>query len=235
MSRVRTPFAPLYHTVVPLAGLVFRIKSGFVPDRRAQMPRKGPFVLLSNHASNYDFLYAFPQVWPRRMNAVVSQHFFGTRFLGWLLRVMGCIPIKQFTSDPSAVRDILAVIRAGRGLLLFPEAEVSGQGRSGPFLPSLPRLLKKLKALVYFMQICGAYLTAPKWAKTLRRGRVETQIFQLFSADALARASEAEISDALMGALRYDESEWQQTARIPFKGRRLAEGLHNMLHRCPRC
>lgn len=235
MSKVAAPFAPLYHFAVTLAGPVFRWKTGFVPASREKVPKKGPFVVLCQHASNYDFIYAMQQCRPRRLNAVVSQHFFVTGFLGWLLRLLGCIPIRQFSPDPSAVRSMLSVMREGRGLLIFPEAEVNGQGRGGPFLPGLPRLLKMLKAPVYFMRIRGAYLTSPKWAKTSRRGRIETELFPLLSAEEVRAASNETIADAVSRALAYDEGEWQRDARIPFRGKRLAEGLENMLHRCPKC
>lgn len=235
MSKVKAPFAPLYHLATYLAGPVFRLKTGFVPASREKVPKKGPFVLLCQHASNYDFIYAMQQAWPRRMNAVVSQHFFVTGFLGRLLRFLGCIPIRQFSPDPSAVRGMLSVIRQGRGLLIFPEAEVSGQGRGGPFLPGLPRLLKMLKAPVYFMRIRGAYLTAPKWAKTSRRGRIETELFPLLSAEEVQSLSNEQVAHTVIRALSYDEGEWQKEAMIPFRGKRLAEGLENMLHRCPRC
>lgn len=235
MSRTRAPFAPLYHAAVCLADPVFRIKTGFRSVRRVRLPRKGPFVLLCQHASNYDFIYAMRGAWPRRMNAVVSQNFFIPRFLGRLLRLMGCISIRQFSPDPPAVKSMLSVIRQGRGLLIFPEAEVSGQGRTGPFLPGLPRLLKMLKAPTYFMRIRGAYLTAPKWAKTRRRGKIETELIPLLSLEEIRSLSCDKIASAVSRALSYDEGEWQKQAMIPFRGGRLAEGLENMLHRCPKC
>ena len=126
MSKVKAPFAPLYHFAVTLAGPVFRWKTGFVPLKRQDVPKTGPFLVLCQHVSNYDFVYAMQQCRPRRLNAVVSQHFFVTGFLGWLLRLLGCIPIRQFSPEPSAVRSMLSVMREGRGLLIFPEAEVNG-------------------------------------------------------------------------------------------------------------
>ena len=44
-----------------------------------------------------------------------------------------------------------------------------------------------------------------------------------------------EIHSLMVKSLHYDEFEWQAGARIPFKGKNLAESIEKLLYYCPEC
>jgi hypothetical protein len=90
---------------------------------------------------------------------------------------------------------------------------------------------------VYTIKICGDYLAKPKWASKIRRGSlVEAELNLLFTPDDIALLGVKEIETKVIEALSYDELEWLKTKpKIRYRSKRIAEGLENILTRCPKC
>ena len=73
-----------------------------VITRRGTEDLKPPFILLCNHNAFMDFKVATQVIFPRRANYVVAiDGFIGRE---WLLRNVGCICKRKFTSDTVLVR-----------------------------------------------------------------------------------------------------------------------------------
>ena len=96
--------------------------------------------MLGNHASNIDFLFSIVALYPKRMNFLVSAHFFNQKPLCYLLRLVQCVRKEQFATDVAAIRDMRSLVTAGGNILLYPEGEVNGTGRTGIFQESTARL-----------------------------------------------------------------------------------------------
>jgi len=148
-----------------------------LPVRHAE----GPITVLGNHVSNLDFLFAAVAFYPKRLNFLVSSHFFGQKPLSLLLRLMQCVPKSQFAADVAAIRDMRNIVNAGGSIGIYPEGEVNGVGMTGEFPKNTARLCKLLKAPVYTVRTKGAYLSRPKWGPGNRRGRIETEIAFLWN------------------------------------------------------
>jgi transcription elongation factor Elf1 len=90
---------------------------------------------------------------------------------------------------------------------------------------------------VYTIKISGDYLAKPKWATGIRYGSlVETELSLLFTPEELAELSLEEIKARTENALYYDEFEWlKKHPELHYRSRRMAEGLENILTRCPKC
>ena len=90
--KIKRPNAVLYFLVYifiyPFLKIGFRLKV----DKSGYEPPKGPFVVVSNHASFMDFIVVMLSLYPRRMNAVAARKFFLYKPLDKLLPVMGAIP-----------------------------------------------------------------------------------------------------------------------------------------------
>jgi len=98
-----------------LTKLLFRIKiSGM-----EHIPRQGSFILATNHISYYD-----PPLigsWcSRRLHYLAKKELFKPG-MGWILRGVGALPVRRGTVDRRALDTCVAVIKNGRGLLIFPE------------------------------------------------------------------------------------------------------------------
>jgi 1-acyl-sn-glycerol-3-phosphate acyltransferase len=104
-------------------------------DRWAPLPGVGPAILISNHTCGIDhmLLQAATQ---RLLGFMVAQEYYEGRWIHWICRIIGCIPVKRDGRDLSATRAGLRALKEGRVLPIFPE---------GHIVPSSGRRLDELK------------------------------------------------------------------------------------------
>ena len=77
-----------------------------------------PYVLLCNHNAFLDFKVATKAIWPHRANYVVAiDGFIGREEL---LRRVGCICKRKFTSDLTLVRQLKRVVQNGDVCMIYP-------------------------------------------------------------------------------------------------------------------
>jgi hypothetical protein len=104
---------------------------------------KPPYVLLCNHNAFLDFKVATRAIFPKRANYVVAiDGFIGRE---WLLRNVGCICKRKFTSDIRLVKQLIKVIRNKDIAVIYPEARYSLCGTTAVLPASLGKLCKLLK------------------------------------------------------------------------------------------
>lgn len=196
----------------------------------------GPILVLGAHSSNLDFLFALPALRKKRFNIVVTSYFFNNRRLACLLRFFHCIEKEQFRADVPAIRDMRASVKNGASVLIYPEGEVNGTGRTEPPEPNITRLCRLMDVPVYAIRTHGSYLTRPKWGPVIRRGRVEAEILPVAETrEALHALSDGALYGRIRDSLYVNDYDWQRNAKIPFAHRDAAKGLHNLLYICPRC
>jgi len=83
------------------------------------IPRKGSFILASNHISNLDpVLLGICSV--RRMNFMAKIELFKGA-LGFFLTNLGAFPVKRGEADFGAMREALRRLKIGRAVLIFVE------------------------------------------------------------------------------------------------------------------
>jgi len=75
----------------------------------------------------------------------------------------------------------------------------------------------------------------PKWAKGLRPGRTEMDVYRLFTKEELQTLPEEEIHRRAEEALLFDAYAEQQSRRYAYRGGERVEGLEQVLYRCPEC
>ncbi len=211
----------------------FRIRS---VNKYGKQPEK-PSIILCNHGSFIDFVYAETVLRKNHPHFVVARLYFYHRFLGWLLRKMGCFPKSMFTMDMECTKNCLRVLKNGEILAMMPEARLSTVGRFEDIQETTYSFLKKSRVPVYTVKIEGDYFADPKWGKGMRRGAlVEVEFDILFTAEELAKLSIAEIKAGVEERLYYDEFRWLQSRpNVRYRNRNLAEGLENVLTLCPEC
>ena len=119
----------------------------------------------------------------------------------------------------------------------MPEARLSTVGKFEDIQDGTFHFLKKSAVPVYTIKICGDYFASPKWGDGLRRGaRVEAKLEPLFTGEEVAALSVEEIKARVTDRLYYDEFKWlEERPNVRYKKKTLAEGLENILSRCPKC
>lgn len=204
---------------------------------RSGMSVEGPAIVLCNHGSFVDFVFAGSMMRKTRPHFVVARLYFYHKALGWLLRQLGCFPKSMFALDMESTKNCLRVLKEGRVLAMMPEARLSTAGRFEDIQKNTYSFLKKCGVPVYTVKLSGDYLADPKWGKGFRRGAViEASMELLFTAEQIRALPAEEIGKAVEDRLRYDEYGWlEEHPHIHYRSRRLAEGLENILTVCPKC
>lgn len=196
---------------------------------------EGPFLLLYNHPSFFDWLYSFIPLYPKKINAIMAYYYFCNYKLGRFLHMLGCFPKFLYQPDISAIKNIKKVIKQGGILGIAPEGRLSAYGCLETLAPATEKLVKHLNIPVYLAKINGGYFTYPKWAKKIRRGRVDLEYELIFTVDDLNKLSLDEIKNILYEKMNYDDFAWNEKNKVYFKAKKIAEGLENMLYVCPKC
>ena len=196
-----------------------------------------PCVVLCNHGSFVDFAYAGTLLRKKSPNFIVARLYFYRSIFGKILRSFGCFPKSMFTLDFESTKNCIAVIKKGGMLAMMPEARLSTVGRFEDIQPGTYGFLGKMNVPIYTVVIHGDYLADPKWGKGIRRGsRVEATLELLMTAEEAAALDEQEIRERVEARLGYDEFKWLDAhPEVHYRSRRLAEGLENILVRCPFC
>ena len=198
---------------------------------------EAPAIILCNHGSFIDFIFAASLLWRDLPHFVVARLYFYHRLLGWALRKIGCFPKSMFAFDAESTKNCLRVLKNGERLAMMPEARLSTVGRFEDIQASTYSFLKKAGVGVYTVKLHGDYFADPKWGKGVRRGSViQAELDILFTPEQLRELSVEEIQKGVEERLYYDEFCWLETQpNIRYRSRRLAEGLENILTLCPVC
>ncbi len=196
---------------------------------------KAPYILLSNHNAFMDFKVMTSAIWPQKANYIVAID----GFLGRekLLRDIGCICKRKFTSDILLVRQIKRSLDMGNVCVIFPEARYSLCGTTAVLPESLGMLCKMMKVPVVMLSCHGHHINSPFWDSSHDRGvnPIEASIGVLFTPEELAEKSADEINARLVGAFQYDDFAWQKENGVRVTYPKRAEGLHKVLYQCPEC
>ena len=229
--------------VLPIAYVISRIVFFFkgvkVKYRYKIKPKdvESPSIVLVNHGSFVDFAYAGTLIRKKRPNFIVARLYFYKKLVGKFLKRIGCFPKSMFALDIESAKNCVKVLREGGVLAMMPEARLSTVGKFEDIQEGTYHFLKKSRVPVYSIKIEGDYFAKPKWASKMRRGSlVEAELDILFTKEEIESLSIEEIKIRTEERLYYNEFEWiEKHAKIRYKSKKLAEGLENILIKCPVC
>lgn len=195
---------------------------------------KGPYVLLCNHNSFFDFKVATRALFPRRANYVVAIDGFINR--EWLLRNVGCIGKRKFVSDPAIVKQLKHTLEVNKNIaVIYPEARYSLIGTTAILPESLGKLVKMFKYPVVTLISHGHHLHEPVWNLIKRKVPVKSVMTYLLTKEDLEEMSINDINARIKEAFYYNDYEYQVNNNIRIKGDNRAKNLHKILYRCPHC
>lgn len=195
---------------------------------------QGPFLIVGNHVTNYDPLFALAYLKPL-VRYVAASNNYDNRLKRFLFQLARVIPINKKTSDLRTIRLILKEVKEGSSIGLFPEGGRNWDGETDEIIYSTAKLIKLLKLPVYNQLLIGAYLSTPRWCKTPRKGRLDVKIYKIFTEQELEKLSDDEVFQRLKEHLTFNEYEAQRERMIPYRGEDLAEYVERLLYLCPNC
>lgn len=118
------------------------------------LPVAGPFVLLANHSSHLDtvsLLNLFPLCRLREIQPVAAADYFErNRLVAWFSHTFfNILPIarRRITPENNPIQRMLAQLRAGKSLIIFPEGTRGSGEEIGPIRPGIAHLLEQMPQL----------------------------------------------------------------------------------------
>lgn len=208
-------------------------KSVKLVDDGALSGLKPPYIVVANHSSFVDVGCLIKLMYPSCANFVISE----TQLVQWpkLIRHMGVLPKKQFAMDMSLISGIRYCLSKNRPVVVYPEAKLSVVGTPNIIKPSIAKLVKMFKVPLVTVRFDGSYLHRPRWSKTKRFVPVVANVKLAVSEQEIDRLSAEEIFCRIKNDLAYDDYAYQLRNKIEIEVPDLAEGLENVLYKCPEC
>jgi len=219
-------------TIIPYLKFRYKIRS---KNKTIFKELEPPFVLVPNHVSMFDPPMVNIFV-PHRVHFVMSDANLRTKLSRWIYcKMCNVIPKTKAISDSTAVRKIVALVRKKRVICIFAEGRSSWDGVTHDIFYSTAKLLRILKVPVVVPLIRGGYLTHPRWATTIRPGRLIIEYKKIFNGPELAKMTLQDIHERLIKELWHDDYEFQRTTGQKYKSKKGAEYLERLLFVCPEC
>jgi 1-acyl-sn-glycerol-3-phosphate acyltransferase len=224
---------PLFHifTCLFLRPPIFRFFK-LLPLNRDIIPHTGPGILVANHVNFFDPIWIYDVI-DRPMHFVATEELFRGRVLSFIVRLFGTIPFRRQAQDFQSIRNIIKLLQAGGLIGIYPEGTRSWDGTNAPIIPTIARIIRRMRVPVFSCRLEGGYLHFPRWADKWRPIRVRLSFGQLYTSDTIPDSEEQVITD-IAEAIRIPD----YGLKVPEAKRRipgLASGIHKILYRCPNC
>ena len=219
----------------PVGYSVVKLKFGYQYKKATDLPEN--YIILSNHVTDYDPILVGLS-FPKQMYYVASEHI--TRW-GWIYKLLHFLfePIIRYkaTVAASTVMDILRKVRKGGNVCIFAEGVRTWDGVTGPVVPATAQLVKSARCGLVTYRIEGGYFASPNWASSgnTRRGRLYGSPVGIYTKEDLAKMSIEEIDEIIKRDLHEDAYARQMTEMLPYRGKKLAEGMESLVFLCPKC
>lgn len=127
----------------------------------------GPYILCANHRSNWDAL-AMHVVSPENTYIVGKKELSDLPIIGAFLRHIHLIPVDRKAKDIGALRHMLAVLKAGDILGIFPEGHRYQEADFSHMKEGIAYLVQKAKVPVYCLYLDSDYRFRHRFRVTVR-------------------------------------------------------------------
>jgi len=134
------------------------------------IPKSGPCVFVANHQSFLDIPFFAAQI-PRHVSFVARESLAKSKLLAYIMDQAGCVLVKRGESDLAAVREMVAHLKGGDAVCIFPEGTRSKDGSIGEFRRGALLAARRGGAPVIPVGISGSFEAWPpgqKWPHSRR-------------------------------------------------------------------
>ena len=151
----------------------------------------------------------------RRVRYLSKDSLFSPAAAGWVMRSVGCFPVKRGSADLDAMRAGKKLLDSGDAMLVFPEGTRQSGDEIAEIFDGAAWLAAKSQALVVPVGIAGSEAAMPSGSKGIKRVPVAIVVGDPMSPPGSAgqRASRAELK-AWTAELRTVLMELQERAEV---------------------
>ncbi len=246
------------------AGALKKVRFSYetAPEAEALLRSDIPCLVLMNHSCFTDLEIAGTILAKKPYHIICTVDGFVGK--DGLLRSLGCVPTKKFTTDPVLVRDMVHVVKELKeSILMYPEASYTFDGTATPLPESLGKLVRLLGVPVLMIETFGAFVHDPLYNNLqVRDVTVTAKVRVLVSAEetgysaAGAKSSQEgpvgeksrpegnagsrpvgapELNRRIKEAFTFDGFRWQQENHVRIAEDFRADDLQRVLYKCPHC
>lgn len=186
---------------------ILRLGFGLMVTGERHIPRRGPVILAANHRSDIDPVVLAATV-PRRCTFLAAAELLTRPVLGRLIRLFPAVPIRRGGFDRRAIKDCLARLDRGDALVIFPEGNISADGRLQPAQDGIAFVAARAHAAIIPVGIAGTHEVWPSGTIWPRRGTIAVRIGEAIAPpEAPSRREQSALTARVMEAitrLAYD-------------------------------
>lgn len=135
---------------------------------RANVPRRGPVLLVCNHQSMLDPVLIGAST-NRYLTFLARSTLFSQPVLGPLIRSLNAIPIDR-TMGKDGIQLVLERLKLGQAVLMFPEGERTHTGEVQPLKPGVSLLIRRVECPIVPVGVSGCFaawnrfMKLPRWS-----------------------------------------------------------------------
>ena len=229
--RIKWYYQLLVQLFIALLKKVYNISAHIPPEVKNI---NEPYLLLANHYGRYD-PFIISDFILKKPNFISSDAILRDSTIGRIFKGLGAIPKKKGIRDTHVIREILKVIKEGGSIALFPEATRTWSGETHFIDPSIAKLIKLLNVPVIIAKMKGAYAFDPRWARPLRRAKVEIDYTLAITKKQMLSLEEDEIMNIIYKSLSHDDIAYQRENKALIKSNCRAEYIERIIFQCPEC
>ncbi len=147
---------PVYRCGWIFFRVLFRLYFRWRVYNPERVPRRGPVILASNHASYVDPPLVGAGL-KREINYLAREDLFDYPGLGWLLRHWHVVPVDREGGGARGLKAILERLLAGGAIILFPEGTRTRNGELQPAKSGIGLTVIKSTAAVVPARVFGTF------------------------------------------------------------------------------
>lgn len=171
-----------------LSLVFFGFRSRFVEP----MPREGGLLLLSSHQSHLDpILLGLAS--PRRLSSLARSSLFRQKLLGVVITLLDAVPIDREASTLGAMKAVIARLREGGAVTIFPEGTRTATGRLGEIKGGFTIIARRAEVPIMLVAIVGAYECWPRTRRLPRTGRIRLAFGRVIHPEEIAAMDDQQL------------------------------------------
>ncbi|MCM8757913.1 MAG: 1-acyl-sn-glycerol-3-phosphate acyltransferase [Candidatus Omnitrophica bacterium] len=191
----------LYYFLKPIAIFLCKILFNIKIEGKQFIPKKGAFILASNHLSYLDPI-VLGVACPRRLNFMARDDLFSIPVFSSLIRFLGAFPIKRYSADISSFKEAFKRLKRGNPIVVFPQGRRVFSDEPYSALPGIGFLAVKSNVSVIPSYIKGTDEALPINAKFIRLKPIRVTFGKEIYIERRKPYNYQEVSDQIMEAIR---------------------------------
>ncbi|MEG1528171.1 MAG: lysophospholipid acyltransferase family protein [Clostridia bacterium] len=191
----------------------------------------GSHFIISNHLTKAD-QFMLSIFFGKLLYFVMRDDLSSLPVLGKIINyLVAPIPKSKVHSDIATIRIAKKIAKEGGNIMLFPEGNLSFDGRLCDFSIATSKFAKLLNIPIAVVNIEGGYGAMPRWCNKRRKGYLTAEVKRIISVEEYSALTSQQLYDLIRSLLDVDNF----NAITPYVSSARAEYLETLLYVCPHC